>query len=143
MLIKWIRCGVKKENKLLFSKGQEAWSTLKKTEGFIGQIGGWNKENPLEACIISMWKNSICYENFMRNVHDDIFKKSNQEKTYNKISVSLFNGSSMYKESGFTNTMCNGDTLKVAEYIADLTHPKNELKKCKGRHHSRISLSWR
>ncbi len=53
MLIKWIKCQVPVPHKLSFSKAQETWTAVKGTEGFLGQIGGWDIHGPTEAGILS------------------------------------------------------------------------------------------
>ena len=90
MLMKWIKCQVNVENKHAFSTAQEGWGELLHCAGFMGQIGGWNKNEPLEAGILSVWKDLHSYQRFMRHQHDDLFLKSDQRSTYTKISVDIF-----------------------------------------------------
>ena len=90
MFIKHIICTVKPENRLAFSKAQKAWSKTKKSEGFIGQIGGWNVVNNNEARIVSFWDKKSHLDKFMKDMHDVISNKNNQEKTYESITVSHF-----------------------------------------------------
>ncbi|MCT1389693.1 YdbC family protein [Peribacillus frigoritolerans] len=90
MLMKWIKCQVNEENKRSFSKAQEGWGQLRHCAGFIGQIGGWNRNEPCEAGILSVWKDLHCYQRFMQHHHDEIFAKSDQGSTYTNISVDIF-----------------------------------------------------
>lgn len=90
MFLKHIICTVKPENRLAFSKAQKTWSKIKESEGFLCQIGGWNKNNPNEAVILSFWKDKTSLDTFMHKMHDDIFCQSNQLQTYDDIIISYF-----------------------------------------------------
>lgn len=90
MLIKWIKCLVESRNKNLFSDAQEQWHSLKDSEGFIVQTGGWNIHNDNEACIMSLWKDYPSYLRFMVNRHDNIVRKNGQGDTYVSIAVALY-----------------------------------------------------
>lgn len=92
MLIKWIRCQVEPQTKELFSLAQERWSDLLGLQGFLGQAGGWNAANPLEACIVSFWQNEESYQLFMGKAHDVIYATTGQAHTYSRIEVRLFKG---------------------------------------------------
>ncbi|MGE7907313.1 YdbC family protein [Peribacillus sp. NPDC094092] len=87
MAMKWIKCQVDEENKLSFSKAQVGWGELRHCAGFMGQIGGWNRNEPYKAGILSVWKDSQSYRSFMQQLHDEIFGKSDQGSTYTNISV--------------------------------------------------------
>ncbi|WP_282200144.1 DUF4937 domain-containing protein [Collibacillus ludicampi] len=89
MIMKWIVCKVNRDSKEEFSQAQEQWAALYEVQGFLGQIGGCNLRQPLEACIISFWKDHASYQNFMSRIHDQIFYKSNQKQTYNSITIAL------------------------------------------------------
>lgn len=93
MLIKWIRCQVEPENKERFRIAQARWRALHGLPGFLGQAGGWNEQNPLEACIVSFWESEELYRNFMKHDHDAILEKTEQIHTYSQISVLLYKGS--------------------------------------------------
>lgn len=69
MLMKWIKCQVNEENKRSFSKAQERWGQMRHCDGFIGQIGRWNRNEPCEAGILSVWKDLHCYQRFMLHQH--------------------------------------------------------------------------
>lgn len=88
MLIKYIICIVRSENRMAFSKAQEAWSKTKESEGFLCQIGGWNQNKSNEAVIISFWEDQSSLDKFMHNKHDDIFYQSEQLQTYDEITIS-------------------------------------------------------
>jgi RimJ/RimL family protein N-acetyltransferase/heme-degrading monooxygenase HmoA len=87
MLVKWITCQVKKEEKAAFKKAQDAWSEVNKSPGFLGQAGGWNLDNPIEACVVSFWKDEEAYHYFMKNIHNNILNSNQQKTTYQKIHV--------------------------------------------------------
>jgi heme-degrading monooxygenase HmoA len=89
MIMKWIVCKVNRDSKEEFSQAQEQWAALYEVQGFLGQIGGWNLRQPLEACIVSFWKDNASYQNFMSRIHDQIFYKSNQKQTYHSITIAL------------------------------------------------------
>jgi hypothetical protein len=80
MDIKWIICTVKNNQKQAFSEIQQKWSLTANSNGFIGQIGGWNILNLNEACILSFWENKESLDAFMKNIHDKIFS-NNRELT--------------------------------------------------------------
>ncbi|MGE8021979.1 DUF4937 domain-containing protein [Peribacillus frigoritolerans] len=80
--MKWIKCQVNEENKRSFSKAQERWGQIRHCDGFIGQIGRWNRNEPCEAGILSVWKDLHCHQRFMQHQHDEIFASSDQGSTY-------------------------------------------------------------
>lgn len=90
MIIKRIICKVKESEREMFYEHQKQWKPLSKVKGFIGQIGGWNNQQQLTACIYSFWESEIEYQEFMEKEHDQIFVHSGQESTYESINVSLF-----------------------------------------------------
>lgn len=90
MFIKWIICKVQEQQKAAFSIAQEQWKALSGTEGFIAQAGGWNLKDGKEACIIAFWESKRYLDQFMEALHDEIFFKNEQEKTYELIEVSHF-----------------------------------------------------
>lgn len=85
MLLKWIVCQVSEEQKESFSEAQASWKKLSDVPGFLGQWGGWNLKEPMEACILSLWSDQESYQTFMSQIHDRIFLNSNQEATYKSI----------------------------------------------------------
>jgi heme-degrading monooxygenase HmoA len=90
VLIKWIKCKVPKHQKQSFSRAQEQWKELHGIAGFLGQVGGWNPNNPSEACVLAFWNNLASYQSFMKNEHDAIFEKSGQQHTYESIRVKMY-----------------------------------------------------
>lgn len=90
MLIKWITCKVTENRKQLFFDAQAKWKRLEEIEGFLGQIGGWNQHQPLEACILTLWESTEHYQSFMEKDHDQIFLQTGQNQTYEAISLQLF-----------------------------------------------------
>lgn len=90
MLLKHIICTVKPENRLAFSEAQKVWSKTKESDGFLCQIGGWNKNKQTEAVILSFWKDKLSLDSFMNKTHDDIFYPSKQLHTYDDIIISYF-----------------------------------------------------
>ncbi|MGE7604097.1 YdbC family protein [Peribacillus sp. NPDC097675] len=125
MIIKWIKCQIDKESKYSFSKAQERWSKLKNSEGFLGQIGGWDKNKPFEAGILSFWKDYHSYEKFMKYHHDGIFENSNQKNTYHTISVKIFEKLFDIGSIDFTRLLREGNLLRIAECYVDLNRQFN------------------
>ncbi|MDO7485018.1 YdbC family protein [Peribacillus frigoritolerans] len=115
MLMKWIKCQVNEENKRSFSKAQEGWGELRHCVGFIGQTGGWNRNEPHEAGILSVWKDIHCYQRFMKHQHDEIFGKSDQGSTYTNISVDIFESISNIGTTDITAFFGKGKLLQVAD----------------------------
>ncbi|MGG4266253.1 YdbC family protein [Peribacillus simplex] len=113
MLMKWIKCQVNEENKRAFSSAQEGWGELLHSAGFMGQIGGWNKNEPLEAGILSVWKDHHSYQRFMQYQHDEIFVKSDQSSTYTNISVDIFE--KIFNTTDFTGFLGKGKLLQVTD----------------------------
>ncbi len=91
MYIKWIVCEVKNNLKEEFSSAQEKWIETKNSEGFIGQVGGFDLNNKTDACIISFWENDDALNIFMNKFHNKIFFNNNQSDYYNSIKIDFFN----------------------------------------------------
>jgi quinol monooxygenase YgiN len=117
MLLKWIVCTTPKEMQTAFSVAQEQWAALKGLQGFLGQVGGWDTRNPLQAGILSCWQDEIAYQHFMRHVHDDIYQRSYQQQTYLSISVTLFNDILAIPGSAtdFLSALSQGSILRVTD----------------------------
>jgi heme-degrading monooxygenase HmoA len=116
MLVKWIKCQVNKSDKDSFSLAQQQWKSLRNAEGFLGQLGGWDQNNPCEAGILSIWKDSTSYRHFMKTIHDGIVDNSEQRSTYTKISVELYEG--IYNISlkhSVSDVISEGNILRVAD----------------------------
>ncbi|MCM2588054.1 YdbC family protein [Rossellomorea marisflavi] len=92
MLVKRIVCTVEAHQRGSFHMAQMEWAALRTVEGFIAQLGGWDTSDASIAHIYSFWENRDRYENFMENIHDEIFGHSNQSATYTSIKIELFEG---------------------------------------------------
>lgn len=103
------------ENKRSFSKAQEGWGELRKCAGFMGQIGGWNRYEPFEAGVLSVWKDLHAYQSFMQHQHDEIFAKSDQGSTYTNISVDIFESIFNIGTTDITAFFGKGILLRVAD----------------------------
>jgi heme-degrading monooxygenase HmoA len=119
MILKWIVCKVPDDKKEEFSCAQEEWNRLKGVNGFIGQIGGWDLKNNSDACVLGIWKDLKSYQHFMDHEHDQIFYKNEQKRTYESISVTLFE--SLFDIYGLYNeiykSLVKGQILRVADTI--------------------------
>ncbi|MFE5043637.1 YdbC family protein [Peribacillus simplex] len=113
--MKWIKCQVNEENKRSFSKAQERWGELRHCSGFMGQIGGWNRNDTYEAGILSVWKDLYSYQSFMQHQHDEIIGKSDQGSTYTNISVDIYEKIFNTGTKDITEFFCKGKLLRVAD----------------------------
>ncbi len=113
MYVKWIVCDVNKEKKKEFSNAQQMWEKIKFTPGFVGQMGGWNTKNSNQACIISIWKDKLASDYFMKKIHDEVYKESNQKQTYNTVDISYFD--TIIDISGNENKLIK--SLKTAKIL--------------------------
>jgi hypothetical protein len=104
MLIKWISCSVAISSEVGFSTAQSRWRQLKEVPGFIGQIGGWERTcTRLIAHIFGFWSNSACYEKFMDELHDEIYKETQQKGTYESIDIQIAELTEYIEEAIFNN----------------------------------------
>ncbi len=87
MLIKWIVCEVRSEQRAAFAAAQTAWSALHGAPGFRGQLGGWDAQG--RACIAGLWTDASAYRHFMEHLHDAVTDRNAQEGTYTRSSVAL------------------------------------------------------
>lgn len=90
MILKWIECIVPFQKRNAFSQAQAKWGQLKRIDGFIGQIGGWEKTDARKAFILAFWTDLASYQSFMNNEHERFVQENQQESTYDFISVSLY-----------------------------------------------------
>ncbi|RME53005.1 MAG: DUF4937 domain-containing protein, partial [Deltaproteobacteria bacterium] len=117
MVIKWIVCRVPEGKRNSFDEAQQAWKTISESPGFLGQIGGWNRHDPSEACIAAFWQDEAAYRNFMDRIHDGVTQKNAQAQTYDAIEVrdcqALFEmpGS----ERGILQAAAHATLLRVAD----------------------------
>lgn len=88
-LVKWIVCQVPSALRTAFDEAQQRWAGLAAADGFLGQIGGWNQNEPTQACILAVWRDQSAYEQFMHRLHDEIVDQSNQQRTYTEIQVTM------------------------------------------------------
>jgi hypothetical protein len=90
LIAKVITCEVSHVNKKAFHESQKSWNKLIGIEGFIRQEGGWVNIGTYNiAVIIAFWLSKEKYMEFMKNEHDLIFHKSNQQNLYENIDVSI------------------------------------------------------
>lgn len=116
MIIKWIVCKVPPSSKEAFSSAQQQWKALAGVKGFYGQFGGWNRKDPREACIVSLWENRESYERFMKREHDRIFYGSGQKNTYESIQVHLYRNKMELKASQGA-MIGEGALLRIADWV--------------------------
>ena len=117
MYLKWIVCDVKKDKIHEFSVAQQKWDQVAVAEGFIVQFGGWNVKNKLEACILSVWNHKYDLDNFMKDLHDQIFENNNQLETYNSICVDHFHVESETDSKATVEMIKKSKDLIVFDYL--------------------------
>ncbi|BAJ04176.1 DUF4937 domain-containing protein [Shewanella violacea] len=87
MIAKYIRCDVTSQMRPEFSKGQGLWQETAPCDGFISQLGGWERTTG-KAIILALWRDMNSIQAFMTLEHDVIAENTNQAGTYSAISVS-------------------------------------------------------
>jgi heme-degrading monooxygenase HmoA len=119
MLIKWILCKVSEDTREAFSQSQANWTRLKTVDGFLGQVGGWNRNEPLEACIVAFWRDQQAFDEFMKFHHDSIVEGNGQQGTFHALSVILYEG--VFEIAGsavsLQEALSSGELLRVAENV--------------------------
>jgi heme-degrading monooxygenase HmoA len=117
MLLKWIVCSVPEKLQSTFSTAQEQWSELKHLPGFLGQIGGWDSSDHLQAGILSCWQDEAAYQHFMQHTHDSIVQQSQQKGTYTSLSITLFKEILPVPGStpDFLSALVRGSILRVTD----------------------------
>jgi heme-degrading monooxygenase HmoA len=117
MYIKWIVCKINKDNKEAFSNAQKQWLKSSDAEGFIAQAGGWDLNNDGTACIIAFWQSKEHLDNFMIELHDEIYDASRQAETYEPLEISHFNSllTIESKSSSITEAIKKGRLLRIAD----------------------------
>ncbi|MFC3884647.1 YdbC family protein [Bacillus songklensis] len=138
MLAKMMTCHVHDNQKDVFSYKQQHWAALAHVDGFIGQLGGWNVDQPTEAFVLGLWENEEMYQDFMKHTHDSIFYKSGQEATYHHLDVNISKQSqsmggryNFFRSSALESRYIMVTTCKLQEnqpyvmkeIIQQLTHP--------------------
>lgn len=88
MLVKWIRCAV--TDRPGFGMGQLAWRGLRGRPGFLGQCGGWDRDDPTVAHVFGFWSDRFAYQDSMSEAHDEL--AAAQEGTFAEIVVRTFIG---------------------------------------------------
>lgn len=89
MLLKWAVCSVAEEQLSLFSIAQKKWEALKGVQGFLGQIGGWTRDTPPYACMLSLWQDEASYWDFMQHQDEIIFPHNKQNELFSSPSTTL------------------------------------------------------
>lgn len=114
MIIKRIICEVNEGQKELFYEDQKLWKSLCEAPGFLGQSGGWNKSQPLTACIYSFWESQKEYQHFMDEIHDQIVNSG--QKNYHSLKVTLFQEELSIPglENSIVNIIKNSNFIRVA-----------------------------
>jgi heme-degrading monooxygenase HmoA len=90
MIVKYIRCAVKPGMQDEFDTAQRAWSDLQGEEGFLWQMGGWDRRNEGSALVLGFWQDQEALNRFMLALHDRIVEKNHQEQTYTHADIRLF-----------------------------------------------------
>lgn len=85
VMIKWIRCRAADVDS--FARGQRAWSALSGLPGFLGQCGGWSRDEPAVAHVFAWWNSRRDHQAFLTAAHDRL--AAGQADTYDTIEVRL------------------------------------------------------
>lgn len=117
MLVKWIRCNVPENKKAMFSQAQEQWDILKNSDGFLAQVGGWDRKHTSQAAILSFWRDNDAYQVFMEDQHNTIFKENEQESTYDSISVQIYEKLQDINEQDILKLFSKGTILRIADCL--------------------------
>lgn len=64
-------------------------------------VKSWNRNEPCEAGILSVWNDLHCYQRFMEHQHDEIFREIDQGSTYTNISDKRI-GSERFNPANFS-----------------------------------------
>ena len=117
MVVKWIVCRVPEPKRDAFAVAQSEWRLLQGTAGFLGQAGGWNVDEPTEACIVSLWTSMPHYEDFMARRHDEMLARTQQQQAYTRADVVLCERLlDIHGESGpFPAALPRAGLLRVAD----------------------------
>ncbi|WP_228101051.1 DUF4937 domain-containing protein [Paenibacillus donghaensis] len=88
MYFKWVECNVEKAKEDVFSTSQSRWGLLSHVSGLVAQFGGWERTNGfLKAHIFGIWRDRESYNKFMDDIHDEIFKHTQQYGTYESLVI--------------------------------------------------------
>ncbi|WP_026571936.1 MULTISPECIES: DUF4937 domain-containing protein [Sediminibacillus] len=115
MIIKKISCHVPPERKKSFDEQQTMWHTMKRCDGFLCQLGGWEETDSSKASIYSFWETFHAYQYFMDHCHDQIVGTT-QEKPYNSITIELYEEQFTLSEKGLPirRVLAEADFLRIA-----------------------------
>lgn len=116
VVLKWIRCEVRPDRREAFSLAQEAWASLARVRGFLGQRGGWCESHAGVASLFALWSNAALYREFMSSIHDSVFAESGQKGTFEKIEVRLWrpaSGADLGAQGLGENLWPGGGSLRV------------------------------
>lgn len=126
MLIKIIKCVVNKDSKDIFHLAQTKWTELKLASGFITQLGGWNVLNKEEAVVIALWESLDAYNYFMTEIHDKIMNTNEQQKSYEKIEVSLWQSDEIFSSNDITSFK-HSVLVEIVDYEADTNYDRDKI----------------
>ncbi|AWB45553.1 hypothetical protein DCC85_15985 [Paenibacillus sp. CAA11] len=88
MYFKWVECNVEIAKEDVFLTSQSKWRLLANVPGFVTQFGGWERTNSfLKAHIFGIWRDVNSYNKFMDEFHDEIFKQTQQDGTYESLEI--------------------------------------------------------
>lgn len=73
MIIQYMVYAVPVSDKRIFSYRQRNWKKIEIPEGLLGRIGGWNIKNPLEACMLTFFRDLDAYQAFQEQSSADLF----------------------------------------------------------------------
>lgn len=113
MIVKYIKCDVKADLTATFSKGQECWQRTTESDGFIIQVGGWDKT---QAVIIALWDDMASVQRFMQQSHDTIANKASQQDCYQQIYVDYLQPIAVAATNGLEQILTNAGSLRIDEY---------------------------
>jgi hypothetical protein len=70
-----------------FHRAQLAWDQLRDVPGFLGQDGGWSRDEAGVAHIVGCWQDRASYDAFMAGPHDRIL--GGRPRAYDSIEVQV------------------------------------------------------
>lgn len=116
-LAKWTVCTVPESTRGAFAEAQLHDATLadpaSPAEGFLGQVGGWDRTSATTACVLSLWRDPRDHDHYLRDRHDRILHASRRTETYADASVTLAPVGALF--SGECRTI--GDALPGAAML--------------------------
>ena len=92
-LTKWTVCTVPDGTRDAFGEAQLHDAALadpaSPTEGFVGQVGGWDRSSDKTACVLSLWRDSRDHDRYLRDRHDRIMHESKRTESYADATLTL------------------------------------------------------